>query len=476
MKRLARLGLSVVVAFVGFQAFSAWQVDGADKSARRLQQHEMFSYHKELLPLDISDFLCFFVAGTSQILAAGGGVGGGGILVPLYMLFLRFRPRHAVALSNITVLGGAMANTGVNLLRRDENGRSLIDWNIIVMMEPATIGGTIVGSFLSKYLADFVLMVFLAVVLAVLSFRTLDKGLEMFWREKDAIPIVHQAVEEAQDSQEVASEEEDAKESRNLVGHSIRTVERDHRTKIGLLVLCFLGCIGLTILKGSGRGSVAGVSCGYVSFWLLTWAALPWVVGFGLIFRDMLIKEHLENEEDGHDYQMAEIRWTAVTTVRYPMLCSLAGVLAGLFGVGGGIIKGPLMLELGVDPHVASATAATMILFTSSAASVSFEVFGLLKADYGAFCFILGFGCTMLGQYAIQRWVQGAHRQSPPVLSIGHPNLVRTVLLSLAVTELSRGFVMALSTLLLLFEIVGHLSSKDFQQLVVPTSLCNINA
>eukprot|EP00913_Durusdinium_trenchii_P031132 g29152.t1 len=101
-----------------------------------------------------------------QILAAGGGVGGGGILVPLYMLFLRFRPRHAVALSNITVLGGAMANTGVNLLRRDENGRSLIDWNIIVMMEPATIGGTIVGSFLSKYLADFVLMVRNSVVSA----------------------------------------------------------------------------------------------------------------------------------------------------------------------------------------------------------------------------------------------------------------------------------------------------------------------
>lgn len=48
--------------------------------------------------------------------------------------------------------------------------------------------------------------------------------------------------------------------------------------------------------------------------------------------------------------------------MRYPLLCSLAGVFAGLFGVGGSIIKGPLMLELGVDPQVASATAATMSL------------------------------------------------------------------------------------------------------------------
>jgi len=35
---------------------------------------------------------------------------------------------------------------------------------------------------------------------------------------------------------------------------------------------------------------------------------------------------------------------------------------AGLFGVGGGIIKAPLMLEMGVCPEVAAATSATMIL------------------------------------------------------------------------------------------------------------------
>lgn len=415
----------------------------------------MFSYHKDFFPLAMGDVLCFLVAGFSLMVAAGGGVGGGGILVPLYMLFLGFRPRHAVALSNFTILGGALANTMVNVLRRDESGQSIIDWNIIVMMEPATIAGTIVGSFLSKYLADFVLMVFLIVVLGVLSFRTLDKGLEMFHHENASGP---QALpqEDAEEDQEVASDEEDVKESRNLVGSSMRRVQRSPNTKVALLICCFLGCVVLTILKGSGHGSIVGVSCGSTSFWLLTWATLPWVLGFGVIFRDILITEHLENEEDGHDYHSEEIRWNALNTIRYPLLCSSAGVLAGLFGVGGGIIKGPLMLELGVEPQVASATAATMILFTSSSASVSFEVFGLLKEDYGAFCFMLGFGCTMLGQVAVQRWMQDAKRQSPTVLSIG--------------------FVMAFSTVLLVLEMVGHLvRTSSFQKLVLPTSLCNIN-
>ena len=34
----------------------------------------------------------------------------------------------------------------------------------------------------------------------------------------------------------------------------------------------------------------------------------------------------------------------------------------GMFGVGGGIVKGPLMLEMGVLPDVAAATSATMIM------------------------------------------------------------------------------------------------------------------
>ena len=44
------------------------------------------------------------------MIAAGGGIGGGGILVPLYILVLGFSPRRAIPLSNVTILGGSIAN------------------------------------------------------------------------------------------------------------------------------------------------------------------------------------------------------------------------------------------------------------------------------------------------------------------------------------------------------------------------------
>lgn len=85
------------------------------------------------------------------MIAAAGGIGGGGILVPMYMLVLHFSPKHAVPLSNITIFGGAITNSILNMKKRHPIAdRPLVDWDLILVMEPLTIGGALVGSFIQK--------------------------------------------------------------------------------------------------------------------------------------------------------------------------------------------------------------------------------------------------------------------------------------------------------------------------------------
>ena len=95
---------------------------------------------------------------------------------------------------------------------------------------------------------------------------------------------------------------------------------------------------------------------------------------------------------------MSEIHWTEKNTITYPCFSIVAGLVAGMFGIGGGIIKGPLMLALGVHPQVASATSAAMILFTSCTATISYSSMGFLKYDYATFCLVLGFLSTLVGK------------------------------------------------------------------------------
>jgi hypothetical protein len=83
-----------------------------------VHKHVFEEAHKPLLPLDTSDQLGLVFTIGGLMIAAGGGIGGGGILVPIYILVMGFSPKHAIPLSNITVFGGALANMWLNLNKR----------------------------------------------------------------------------------------------------------------------------------------------------------------------------------------------------------------------------------------------------------------------------------------------------------------------------------------------------------------------
>lgn len=381
------------------------------------------------------------LAALGLIVAASGGIGGGGILVPLFIVALDFKPKHAIALSNFTILGGAIANTVVNSRRRHPHRDGpLIDWDLILAMEPLTIFGAVFGSLLSKILPNFVLTVSLVVILAFIGHRTLKKGFKMFREESrslqldpagTAVELSHRGVQPLDDNSEYVAFQSDSEcgKGRSRLCY-----------KIAALTVCFAGTCALTLLKGGGHlKSPFGVECGSAGYWILSFGAAPWVLIFAVAFRILLVREFEAKLQHGYAFGPGEVRWDSKNTITYPLLCAVAGLLAGLFGVGGGIVKGPLMLEMGILPSVASASAAAMILYTSAAASTSFIAFGLLHPIYGMLFFLLGLACTALGQYVVGQWVHKHNRQSPIVLSIGLVILLSAAFVAVDTTVDSAG-------------------------------------
>ena len=75
----------------------------------------------------------------------------------------------------------------------------------------------------------------------------------------------------------------------------------------------------------------------------------------------------------------------------------LAGIGAGYFGIGGGFLKTPILLDVfNVPPHIASATALFMIIFTSLTGSASHYLLGHLHLHY-SIPIIIGFS---IGSFA----------------------------------------------------------------------------
>ena len=110
------------------------------------------------------------------------------------------------------------------------------------------------------------------------------------------------------------------------------------------------------------------------------------------------------------------IAWDRKNTFTYPLWCTLAGVLAGTFGMGGGsIMKGRIvtffMIQLGVEPQIASATSATMAFFAACQGLVVNMFLGAVVVDYAIALGVLSAVCATIGK-CIQCLILRGGRQS----------------------------------------------------------------
>ena len=93
---------------------------------------EVHRFKLEYNPFTVLTFCCIAL---SLVLASSSGIGGGGILVPIYILMLGAPGKVAIPLSNITILGGGIGNNIFNLSKRHPlKDRPMIDYDTVMML------------------------------------------------------------------------------------------------------------------------------------------------------------------------------------------------------------------------------------------------------------------------------------------------------------------------------------------------------
>ncbi|MFX1507987.1 MAG: sulfite exporter TauE/SafE family protein [Promethearchaeota archaeon] len=74
-----------------------------------------------------------------------------------------------------------------------------------------------------------------------------------------------------------------------------------------------------------------------------------------------------------------------------------AGMISSIVGIGGVLIKVPMLSELGLSPRIAFGTGSFMVLFTALSTSAQFIIFNQLELVTGTIVFALGFIGSILG-------------------------------------------------------------------------------
>jgi len=210
--------------------------------------------------------------------------------------------------------------------------------------------------------------------------------------------------------------DEDSVESDFLINKMLVDIQKKESQipwlKFLVLVLLEIGMVVLILLKGGNGSSIVGIECGSWQYWALVAASFPYLAIFVAIFAKVLNVEHEKKLAVGFDYLKEDLKWNFKTILLFLVFAVVAGIAAGFLGIGGGLITGPVLLEMGVIPQVAVATSSYMILFTSSATTFQFFILGRLPWRYAVWYFFVGLLAAVAGQYGVAKILEKYKKQA----------------------------------------------------------------
>lgn len=388
--------------------------------------------HKTLLPLVGQDALMSGTLALCQVLAGASGIGGGGLNVPVLMLTSDFLVEEAAPLSNIMVLGNAIAQNLVNARRRHPLSayRLAIDLQVPLLLLPPQLVGNAFGVMLQPILPATGVKILACLLLLYAGIKTLFVARTNFKKEQ-----LRQAAPRA-DAQQPGREElqqpltgitaAGADVTRDAVGTADEMAS--YRWKSARQLLLLLGLWLLFLIVFIGRDLTPGGACAPQQLaWLAAQLAIP-IVAVSLAARQLKGAEADAADAAGGVGAAAgsryglpgDVKWTRSSIVALPLVAALIGLMAGILGLGGGELMAPLLLAIGMLPQVATSTSACMVLFTSSSDLAHYLDQGTLSPEpgYVAWLFCVGFVSALTGRVLAMTLVA----------RLAHPSLLAFVL------------------------------------------------
>lgn len=346
------------------------------------------------------EVVCTILIIITAMLSAAAGMGGGGVYVPLLLLLLGLSTKEAVPLSQAMIVGGAVVNVLMFCGERHPkyNHKPRIDYDVVMMMNPGLAAGVTIGVICHLISPQWLIVTTLVVTLVISLQKSLTKGIQSW--NKESAALAAQAQNGGGGSG--AGGAPNKVEFKFADFGSFRQLANDNTKPMLLIGGCWTAFFALNLAKAPQCSTL---------YWLQLLAMLIMCFIFTLAGAYVL-----KNRTDGG--AEGNLTWTPTNMWLYPCLSVVAGFLGGFLGIGGGIIMGPLLLELGMSAEANQATTAMFVFLSSSLATIQFVVLGKTMPQFVFWFTTWVVLATFIGQTLIDYMLRVYQRSSLIVLSI----------------------------------------------------------
>lgn len=366
------------------------------------------------LTRQIAAYLLSFVASS---LSSAGGVGGGSLYVPIINLVANLDLKSASAFSAFMVTGGSLSTVIYNL----RFSKSSIDYEIATLSQPFMLLGVGIGVVCNVAFPEWLVTVLFAGFIGFCTWKTFGAGFKCWKCESNEAAVMRlddfdDGLKEGLLLEKFEGGEEE------ILGIPWK--------KFVILVMVWMSFFGvhLLLVDNGAKNMIHIRPCG-VGYWLITSIQIPLAVGFTALILYMNRKpQHVKLDEEKNNKEIVvQTSCDALPIVVFPLAALLSGILGGLFGIGGGMLINPVLLQIGIPPQVTAATTSFMVMFSSSMSMVQYLILGMEGVGQAFTFAVVCFVASIFGLILVQRAIAKSGRASLIVFSVGIVMALSTV-------------------------------------------------
>ena len=369
--------------------------------------------HKGYIPPNFSQIIEIALMCSLSAVATVAGVGGGAIYSALLMFVENFEARIAFPLSSFSIFICSIVSFTLGVQKKLKNPSwKFVDYDLVLVFCPALLLGTKFGVIFNTMFPTVLLILLLIASLSFSCFKTYKNALKAQLKAKTSTTYENNSIQQI-----------------DIFNGENAPIKLE---RVKWVFFLLFGMLLDQLLEGSNKlkSVIAIRKCGF-SFWSIFLIFVLFCLAFTKIFYNRIKSEKAENlleETNSNEFKITSPQVEQKIT-KIILFCFLAGTVAGMLGIGGGMFMAPLMLELGIDAKIATSTSNVFLMFTSFSSTFLYLLSGNLILSYAIlFGIVCGFA-TYFGNNTLTDYVDRTKKNSVLIWALFFVSLISLIIL-----------------------------------------------
>jgi uncharacterized membrane protein YfcA len=388
----------------------------------------------------VNDIVLMGLVTTISVVTTIGGVGGGGLLIPLYMLAGNFQLNDSIKMTVMTIFGDTAVRIWFlyNKLHPLETKRHLIYFPPLLIVTLFDANTSFFGVILSNLSPKVMTISCLCLILTSTFYKSISKAIDTFVKETkyledpnsglelvvvDGIgeyfsihPKQHPQSSICGESTDIDIHDESKIDDINLEDQTNTIEHGDSKSQQYFDTLL--------IFVNVGTISIFSITRSYfkvceITYWVHVLGQFLATGLLGYYSVSYIMSDYNKKRENKYIFIDGDIVWNRDVVQKFVMIGSVTGFVSTYIGIGGGMLTTPIMITVGMLPEVVVATSSISTLVSCIISSLNYLASDGLPFAYGTvFAVCSGIG-SVGGIFASNYILEHYKRQSNIIFVVG---------------------------------------------------------